>query len=122
MSRLIMHTFTFIMDGNVEGGTSADDSDITPSRSCEPQDQYPSTASVHAQPANSPPQLPSEILDIGKLLKLSVELKKLSREQIHRILMAEPSADHHHIDKHLFIHVTLASVSAVVETVSMAPL
>ena len=48
---------------------------------------------IHAQPANSPPQLPSEILDIGKLLKLSVELKKLSREQIHRILMAEPSAD-----------------------------
>ena len=70
------------MEGNVEGGTSADDSDITPRSPCDPQDQYPSTASVHAQPANSPPQLPSEILDIGKLLELSVDLKKLSREYI----------------------------------------
>lgn len=86
------YTVTFIMDGNVEGGTSAD-SDITPRSPCEPQDQYPSTASVHDQPANSPPQSPSEILDIGKLLELSVDLKKLSREQIHCILMAEPSAD-----------------------------
>ena len=87
---------TFLIDGNDEGSISAGDSDVTPSRSSppsEPQDQCPSTASVHAQPANSAPQLPSKIFDIGKLLELGVDLKKLSQEQIYHILMAEPSAD-----------------------------
>ena len=74
--------FNFIIDGNDEGSTSATDRDITPSSSspCEPRDQCPS--SLLAQPANSTPQSSSEILDIGKLLELGVDLKKLSREHI----------------------------------------
>ena len=80
---MIMYThFNFIMEGNDEGSTSATDRDITPSTSspCEPRDQCPS--SLLAQPANSTPQSSSEILDIGKLLELGVDLKKLSREHI----------------------------------------
>ena len=91
---MIMCThFNFIIDGNDEGSTYATYRDITPSTSspCEPRDQCPS--SLLAQPANSTPQSSSEILDIGKLLELGVDLKKLSREHMYRILTAEPSAD-----------------------------
>ena len=80
---MIMCThFNFIIDGNDEGSTSATDRDITPSTSspCEPRDQCPSSLLV--QPANCTPQSSSEILDIGKLLELGVDLKKLSREHI----------------------------------------
>ena len=91
---MIMCThFNFIIDGNDEGSTSATDRDITPSTSspCEPRDQC--LSSLLAQPANSTPQSSSEILDIGKLLELGVDLKKLSREHMYHILTAEPSAD-----------------------------
>ena len=79
---MIMCTyFNIIIDGNDEGSTSATDRDITPSTSspCEPRDQCPS---LLAQPANSTPQSSSEILDIGKLLELGIDLKKLIREHI----------------------------------------
>ena len=85
--------FNFIIDGNDEGSTSATDRDSTPSTSspCEPHDQCPS--SLLAQPANSTPQSSSEILDIGKLLELGVDLKKLSQEHISGRFRGDPGCE-----------------------------
>ncbi len=62
------------------------------SPSSEPPDQNPA-ASVHPHHTISTAQSTSEILDIGNLLELDVNLKRLSREQTYRILTAECSAD-----------------------------
>ena len=37
--------------------------------------------------------MPSEILDIGKLLELGIDFKKLSREHMYRILTTEPCVE-----------------------------
>ena len=57
----------------------------------ESQNQLPSSPIV--PPPHSTPQIVSEILDIGELLDLGINLKKLSREHIYCILTAEPCVD-----------------------------
>lgn len=63
------------MDGNDEDSISAD---ITPSTSSPPEPQNQVLPSAVPRPANSTPPSSSEILDIGKLLELGIDLKKLS--------------------------------------------
>ena len=77
----------------------AADEDITPltSSKLEPQDQpkpqdQPLSSSIPPLP-HSTPQIPSDILDIGKLLELGIDIKKISREHIYRILTAEPCVE-----------------------------
>ena len=82
----------YIVDGD-EDRVSATDRDVTPSTSSQPDPQNQVLSSAFAQSANSTSrQSFSEILHIGKLLELSIDLK-LNREHKYHILKAEPSAD-----------------------------
>ena len=53
--------------------------------------------------------MPSEILDIGKLLELGIDFKKLSREHVYCQL--SPVLSHQHIHEHLLIQIALTCVS-----------
>ena len=82
-----------IIDENDEESMSATDGDITPSTSSQPEPQNQLLSSAIVSLPHSTPQIPPEIHDIGKLLELGIDLKKLSREHMYRILTAEPCAE-----------------------------
>ena len=80
-------------DENGEESTSAIDGDITPSTSSQTEPQNQVLSSPIPPLPHSTPDIPFEILDIGKLLELGIDLKMLSREHLYRILRAEPCVE-----------------------------